>query len=52
MTDELDEQIEKLEAEWKLYHKDHKKYQCPDLLSLAKLKSKRNEIRRQNATMP
>lgn len=46
MTDELDEKIKQLEEAWNLYHRDPKKYSMPDMQELAKLRSKRDVIKR------
>ena len=51
MTDDLDKQIQELEDQWNKYHKDHKNNPCPDLLSLAKLKSRQKELKRKNANL-
>jgi hypothetical protein len=42
--DELDEQIEKLEKEWELYHRDSNN-PMPNMVELVKLRLKRERLR-------
>jgi len=46
LTDELEEKIKELETQWNLYHKDHKNHRMPNMQELAKLRSRRDEIKR------
>lgn len=47
MTDELDQQIEKLEAEWLIYHNDKTRtIPIPDIMELVKLRIKRDQLRK------
>ena len=42
--DELDAAILSLEADWKIYHRDPKRYNMPDMMLLTKLRIQRKRI--------
>ncbi len=43
---DLEREIAELEAEWQIYHKDHKNNKMPDMERLAKLRAERDRRKR------